>query len=81
MDSYKRQAFSRVFDSRSTMSRDETWRRRRNKKSKSVVAPEDIVRPKNIRVKIPISVKTASYVPGPVTLENNKPQRSENIRQ
>ncbi|MCH9620867.1 MAG: Translation initiation factor IF-2 [Chlamydiia bacterium] len=57
MESYKRQAFSRVFDSRSGMSRDETWRRRRNKKNKTYVAPEDIVRPKNISVKIPISVK------------------------
>lgn len=57
MDSYKRQAFSRVFDQRGAMSREDSWRRRRNKKTKSVVAPEDIVRPKNISVKIPISVK------------------------
>lgn len=57
MDSYKRQAFSRVFDSRNLMSKDETWKRRRNKKTKSHVAPEDIVRPKSISVKIPITVK------------------------
>ncbi|MCH9617389.1 MAG: Translation initiation factor IF-2 [Chlamydiia bacterium] len=57
MDSYKRQAFSRVFDQRGAMSREDSWRRRRNKKNKTVVAPEDIVRPKSISVKIPISVK------------------------
>jgi translation initiation factor IF-2 len=57
MDSYKRQAFSRVFDQRGAMSREDSWRRRRNKKNKTVVAPEDIVRPKTISVKIPISVK------------------------
>lgn len=57
MDSYKRQAFSRVFDQRGAVSREDSWRRRRNKKNKTVVAPEDIVRPKDISVKIPISVK------------------------
>ncbi len=57
MDSYKRQAFSRVFDSRDAMSAEESWKRRRNKKNKSFVASEDIVRPKSVSVKIPISVK------------------------
>lgn len=57
MDSYKRQAFSRVFDQRSAMNKDETWKRRRVKKEKSNLSPEDFVRPKHIKVKIPISVK------------------------
>jgi len=57
MDSYKRQAFSRVFDSRDAMSAEESWKRRRSKKNKTFVASEDIVRPKSVSVKIPISVK------------------------
>jgi len=57
MDSYKRQAFSRVFDSRDAISSEESWKRRRNKKNKTFVPSEDIVRPKSISVKIPISVK------------------------
>ena len=57
MESYKRQAFSRVFDQRSLMTSEESWRRRRNKKTKKVVDPENIIRPKNISIKLPISVK------------------------
>jgi translation initiation factor IF-2 len=57
MDSYKRQAFSRVFDSRSTLSTEENWKRRKDKKSKTVISSENIVRPKSISVKIPITVK------------------------
>ncbi len=57
MDSYKRQAFSRVFDGRASMSNEESWRRKKDKKSRMVVSSENIVRPKNISVKIPITVK------------------------
>ena len=57
MDSYKRQAFSRVFDSRTNLSSEESWRRRKDKKSKSTVSSENIIRPKAVSVKIPITVK------------------------
>lgn len=57
MESYKRQAFSRVFDSRSALSQDEIWKRKRNRRSKNTVNPADIVRPKEITVKVPISIK------------------------
>ncbi len=57
MDSYKRQAFSRVFDQRDLLSAEESWKRRRNKKNTSLTSTDEIVRPKNISVKIPISLK------------------------
>lgn len=55
--SYRRQAFSRVFDSRSTSRDDDIWRRRRHGKLKSNQSNEPIVRPTEVTVKLPISVK------------------------
>ncbi len=54
--SYRRQAFSRVFDSRSIES-EETWRRKRHAKQKKRKSDEPIVRPKEISVVLPITVK------------------------
>ena len=57
----KRQSFTRVFDSRDrqglTAGDDVVWRKKRNQRSKMKMAPEDIIRPKEITVKLPISVK------------------------
>lgn len=60
--SHKRQAFSRVFDSRDktgirTGGDDETWRRRRQKGQKLQKQAIPIVRPTEVRVKLPITVK------------------------
>ncbi len=63
--SYKKQAFSRVFDSRATknsaQSEEETWRRLRNRNQKLKKEIIQIVRPKEIKIRIPISVKDLSY--------------------
>lgn len=60
--SHKRQAFSRVFDSRDKSGAraggdDETWRRRRQKGQKPQKQTVPIVRPTEITVKLPITVK------------------------
>lgn len=54
--SYRRQAFSRVFDSRS-IDGEETWRRRRHHKQKKKKSDEPIIRPKEVSVTLPITVK------------------------
>lgn len=54
--SYRRQAFSRVFDSRS-VDGDETWRRRRHNKQKKKKNDEPVIRPKEITITLPITVK------------------------
>ncbi len=54
--SYRRQAFSRVFDSRS-VDGDEIWRRRRHGKQKKSKSDELVIRPKEITITLPITVK------------------------
>ena len=54
---YKRQAFSRVFDSRTKNTGDDTWIRRRNSKNKLNRSTEDTQRPSEISVQLPISIK------------------------
>lgn len=56
----KRQAFSRVFDTRDQnglRAEEETWRRRRQQKQPVKKNPELVQRPKEITVRLPISVK------------------------
>lgn len=52
---------SRVFDSRDRQGLrnfdEDGWRRRKHSKQKKVVQPEDIIRPKSLHIKMPISVK------------------------
>ena len=54
--SYRRQAFSRVFDSRS-IDGEETWRRRRHNKQKRKRNDEPVIRPSEVSVVLPITVK------------------------
>ena len=60
--SYKRQAFSRVFNSRGggPGSDEERWRRRRYQKSKTPKDTGPIIRPKEITVVLPITIKELS---------------------
>jgi translation initiation factor IF-2 len=61
--SFRRQAFSRVFDSRNAASRDDdSWQRRRHLKQKGKKAPEPIVRPSEVSVKLPVSVKDLAAI-------------------
>ncbi len=63
LTSFRRQAFSRVFDSRNLASRDDdSWQRRRHLKQKGKKAPEPIVRPSEVSVKLPISVKDLAAI-------------------
>lgn len=60
LPSYKRQAFSRVFDTRGAGglgAEEETWRRRRFQKSKQQKETGPIIRPKEISVLLPITIK------------------------
>lgn len=56
---HRRQAFSRVFDSRdrNRLAEEESWRRRRFGKNKTKKTMETVIRPKELTVKIPVQLK------------------------
>lgn len=57
MGGYRRQAFSRVFDSRNKSADGNSWKRRRHAKQRSKKSSEPVVRPSEITVQLPIGLK------------------------